>query len=116
RGGADEREGLQLDPYGARGRTLADHEVKLEILHRRIEHLLHRRVQSVDLVDEEDIARLEVGQNRREVAGTGEDGPRGHAEVDAELLRHDLRQRGLAEAWGAVEKRVVHRLAAPPRA
>ena len=42
--------------------------------------------------------------------------PRGHAEVHPELARHDLRQRGLAEARRPVEQRVVHRLAAPPGA
>ena len=51
-GGAHQSEGLQLDPDGARGGAFADHEVQLEILERRIQHLFDHRVQAVDLVDE----------------------------------------------------------------
>jgi hypothetical protein len=68
------------------------------------------RVEAVDLVDEQHVARLEVGEDRGEVARLGEHRPRGHAEADAELARDDLRERGLAEAGRAVEERVVHRL------
>jgi hypothetical protein len=38
--------------------TLADDEVELEILHRRIEHLLDRRVEPMDFVDEQNVALL----------------------------------------------------------
>ena len=43
-----------------------------EILQRRIEHLLHHRVQPVDLVDEQHVARLEIGQDRGEIARLGQ--------------------------------------------
>ena len=39
-------------------------------------------------------------------------GPGGGAKADAEFARHDLRQRGLAEAGGADEQHVVERLVA----
>src|ERR1700691_5659986 len=39
-GGADQRELCQLDLDRARRRSLADDEVELEILHRRIQHFL----------------------------------------------------------------------------
>ena len=51
-----------------RARPLADHDVELEVLHRRIEDLLDRRAHAVHFVDEEHLARLEVGEDRREIA------------------------------------------------
>ena len=112
RGGADQRELGEVDLDRARRRPLADDEVELEILHRRIEHFFHRRVEAVDLVDEQHVALLEIGEERRKIAGLGDDGPRGGLEVDAELARHDLRQRRLAQARGASEQHMVQRLAA----
>ena len=62
RGRADQRELGQVDAHRARRRSFADDEVELEILHRGIEHFLDRRAQAMDLVDEQHIARLQVGQ------------------------------------------------------
>ncbi|MEY9591396.1 hypothetical protein ABIA06_003687 [Bradyrhizobium yuanmingense] len=95
--------------------ALADDEVELKVLHRGIEHLLHRGAEAMDLVDEEHVAFFEVGQEGGKIAGLGDHGPRGGAETDAELLRHDLRQRGLAEPRGTYEQHVVQRLAALAR-
>ena len=50
----------------------ADDEVELVVLHGGIEDLLHRRVEAVDLVDEQDVAVLQVGEQRGEVAGLGD--------------------------------------------
>ena len=99
----------------ARRRPLADDQVELEVLHRRIEHFLDRRLQAVDLVDEQDVAGLQVGQDRGEVAGALDHRPGGGAEADAQLARDDLRQRGLAQAGRAVQQHVVQRLAAGSR-
>ena len=55
---ADERERGEVDLHRARGRAFADDEVELEILHRGVEDFFDRGVQAVDLVDEEDVARL----------------------------------------------------------
>ena len=115
RGGADQRELRQIDLHRARRRSLADDEIELEILHRRIEHLLDRRIEPVDLVDEENVALLQIGEQRREIAGLGDHRPRGGAEIDAELARDDLRQRGLAETRRADEQHMVERFVARPR-
>ena len=114
-GGADQGERRQVDAHGARGRPLADDQVELEILHRRIEDLLDRRLQAVDLVDEQHVAGLQVGQDRGQVAGALDHRAGGGAEADAQLARDDLRQRGLAEAGRAVQQHVVQRLAAGAR-
>ena len=64
-------------------------------------------VEPVDLVDEQDVAVVEVGEDRRQVAGPLESGPRGDAEVGPQLVGHDLGQRGLAQTRPAAEKQVV---------
>ena len=115
RGGADQGEFGELDLDRARRRPLADDEVELKILHRGIEHLLHRRAEAMDFVDEQHVALFEIGQQRREIAGLGDHRTRSGAEADAEFARHDLRQRGLAEAGRADEQHVVERLAALAR-
>ena len=74
-GGADQRELGEIDLDRARRRPFADDQVELEILHGGIENFLHRRIEPVDLVDEEDVALFEIGEQRRQVAGLGDDRP-----------------------------------------
>ena len=69
----------------------------------------------MDFVDEQHVALFEIGQECGEIAGLGDHGPRGGAKADAEFARHDLRQRGLAEAGGTDEQHMVERLAALAR-
>ena len=102
----------EVDLHRARGRALADDEVELEILHRRIEDFLDRRVEAVDLVDEEHVALFEIGELRGEIARLGDHGARRGAEVHAHLARDDLRERRLAEARRADEQHMVERIAA----
>ena len=58
----------QVERHDARAGALADRDRQLAVLHRRIEGLLERARQAVDLVDEEDAARLERGQVGGDVA------------------------------------------------
>ena len=46
-------------------RTLAQHNVKAEVLHRGVEVLLHHRGQPVNLVDEEKVSLLEPRHDAR---------------------------------------------------
>ena len=66
----------------------------------------------MNLVDEQDVARLEIGELRRQIARFDDDGSGSRAEIDAELARHDLRQRRLAETGRTEEQHVIERLAA----
>ena len=59
--------------------------------------------------------RLEVGEDRRQVLRLLEHRPRGLAQVHAELVGDDVRERRLAEAGRAEQQHVVERLAALPR-
>ena len=93
----------------------ADDEVELAVLEGGIEDLLDGRGNAVDLVDEEDVARAEVRQDRGEVPRLLEDGARRHPHLRAHLPRDDVGERRLPEARGAEEEDVVERLAPPPR-
>ena len=59
-GCADERELREVEAYAARVRALINHDVDTEVLHRRVEKLLDRFWDTVDLVDEEQVAFLEA--------------------------------------------------------
>src|SRR5205814_2642067 len=111
RGGAGEGEGRQIQLDRARGGPFADHDVELEILERRIEDLLDHGRQAMDLVDEQHVARLEIGEQRREIAGALEHRARGLAQVYAHLLGDDVRERGLAQARRTEQQVMVERFA-----
>ena len=91
------------------------HDVELVVLHRGIERLLDDRREPVDLVDEQHIARLQVGEDRGEVARPLEHRPRGLAQVHAELGGQYVGERGLAEARRSEDEDMVQRLAARAR-
>src|SRR4030095_16818148 len=110
-GGADEREGRERDLDRARGRSLADDQIELVILHRGVEHFLHRRIEAVDLIDEEYVLVLEIGQQCRQIARTHKHRARSRAKADAKLARDDLGKRGLAETGRPGEQHMVERLA-----
>ncbi len=112
RGGAHQGERRQVQLHRARHGPLADDDVQLEVLHRRVEHLLHRPRQPVHLVDEQHVARLQVGQDRRQVALPLQHRARGALEAHAQLPAEHVGQRRLAQARGPAEQDVVQRLAA----
>ena len=66
----------------------------------------------MDFVDEQNVARLEIGELGGQIAGLGDHRAGGRAEIDAEFARDDLRQRRLAEAGRPDEQHVIQRLAA----
>ena len=68
--------------------------------------------QAMDLVDEQHVARLQVGEQRGEIAGPLEHRTGGLAQVHAELVRDDVRERGLAQPGRPEDQHVVERLAA----
>ena len=94
---------------------VAGHELDAEVLHRRVEVLLDDRLQAVDLVDEQDVAAAERGEDARQVALALERRARGHAHLGPQLVREQVRQRGLAEPGRPGEQHVVERLAALAR-
>ena len=98
RGGSDQREGGKVQRHHRGARALAHGDRQPAVLHGRVEGLLESARQAVDLVHEEHAARRERGEIARDVALALERRPRGGHELGLELVGHDLRQRGLAEA------------------
>ena len=115
RGGSYQSEVRQFQADAAGAGSLTQDDVDLEILHRRVEDLLDRPVEPVDLVDEQHVSELQVGEDGGHVrlALQGRPG-RGH-DVDAHLRRDDVGQRGLAQSRRAGEQHVVQRLPARER-
>ena len=69
-------------------------------------------VEAMDLVDEEDIAFLQAGENRRQIPLSFDDRPGGHLDSRAHLVGDDIGQSRLAETGKAVKKHMVERFAA----
>ena len=67
----------------------------------------------MDLVDEQHIALLQVGQQGGKVAGLFNSRAAGNADLHPHFVGDDARQRGLAQTRRAVEQDVIHGLAAP---
>jgi len=84
----------------------------LEVFHRRVQHFLDHRRQAVDLVHEQHVVRLEVGQQRCEVAGLLDHRAGGHPQGHAQLVGDDVAEGGLAEAGRPEDQHVVERVAA----
>ena len=66
----------------------------------------------MNFIHKKDVVPVEIGEYGRKVAATFKHRPRRTHKVDAQLGRHDLRQRGFAKTGVAVKKRVVKGLAA----
>jgi hypothetical protein len=112
RGGAHQREGLQIELDAARRRAFADHDVDLVVLQRGVEDFFDDGREAVDLVDEEHIVAFQIRQDRRQVLGFFQHRAAGLAQVDAQLIGHDVRQRGLAQPGRAEQQHVIQRFGA----
>ena len=80
-----------------------EYDVDLVVLHRRIEILLDDRAEAVDFVDEEHVARVEVGQQAGQVARLVQHGTRRDAHLRPHLVGDDVRQRRLAQSRRSVQ-------------
>ena len=93
--------------------AFAYHNIQRIVFQCRVKHLFHLPGETVYLVDEEDVALLQIGQQGSEVAGLFDGRAAGDADLHPHLVGDDARQRGLAQARGAIEQDVIHGLAAP---
>jgi len=106
-GGSHQGERGEVKGAGAGGAALAHREIEAAILHRRVEELFRHPAQPVNLIDEQQLARLQIHQQTNDVAGTLEGGSTGDPAGDPELLRQHHRHGGFAETGRAVEQHVV---------
>src|SRR5262249_4406332 len=115
RGRPHQGERRQIELHRPGRRPLADHDVDLVVLERGVKNLFDDRSEPVDLVDEEHVVRLEVGEERGEVAGALQDRTRSLAQVHAHLARDDVRERRLAQPRRTEEQHVVESFLPLPR-
>ena len=66
------------------------------------------------LVNEEDVAATQIGENRCQVSGPLDGGTGGDLEAHVHLTGADVSQGCLSQPGRAVEQDMVQRLAAPP--
>src|SRR5450759_1729016 len=69
----------------------------------------------MDLIHKKHITRLQIGENRRNVARPLEHWAGGLAQIHAELGCNDVRKRGLAKAGRPEDQHMIKRLGALPR-
>ena len=65
----------------------------------------------MDLINEQHVALLQVGQQGRQVAGLFNGRAAGNADLHPHLLGHNAGQGGFAQARRAVKQHMVHRFA-----
>ena len=114
-GRPDQGEGRQRQGHGPCPGSLPEHHRQLAVLHRRIERLLDGAAEAVDLVDEEDAAGLQRGEEGGDVGLALQRRAGGLDHRHAELGGDDVGERGLAEPGRAGEEDVVERLPAAAR-
>ena len=115
---ADEREALEPHLHRPRARPLADDDVDLVVLERRIEDLLDRRRHPVDLVDEQHFARREVGDDADQIARLLDRRPRRRPHLHAHLVARSRRRASSCRApagRAGARDRAARRAASPPR-
>src|SRR5881275_676597 len=97
RGCADQRELWQIEPQTARLRSLVNDDVEPVIFHRRVEVFFDRRLQPVNLVDEEHIALFQAGEKPCEFTGFFNHRSTGVFDIHAHCVGNDVGERRLAE-------------------
>jgi hypothetical protein len=103
----DERETGELQANRPGVGTLGQDDVHPEILQGRVEDLLTGRVQAVDLVDEQDVAGLQVRQDGHEVTGPFDGRTGRDLDLDAHFVGQDVRQSRFAQTRRTVQEDVV---------
>src|ERR1041385_2381109 len=113
--GAHQRELGQLELYGTRGWTLSDQKIQLIVFHRRIKLLFQCGKQAMNLVDEEHVTFLKVGQQRCDVAGFLDRRTGRGFQLGAHFVRDDVGERRLTQTWWSSEQHVIECFAASAR-
>ncbi len=95
--------------------TLSDQEIELVVFHRRIELFFKRGQQTMNLVDEEHVAFLKVGQQGGDVAGFLDRRAGSGFEFGAHLVGDDVGESGFAETRWPSQQHVIERFATMAR-
>src|SRR5438874_12133837 len=112
RRGADQGKAWQLEADTASVRSLIDDDIEFEIFHRRIKIFLDSFLQPVNLIDKEDIALLQIGQQTGEIARFFDGRPTGGLDIRAHGLCDNIGQGRFSETRRAAQQNMVNRFAA----
>ena len=104
---ADQGKRLEGDVDGFGVHAAIDGEVDAEVLHGGVDKLLDDGGQSVDFVDEEDVAGLEVGEDAHEVGRPDQCRAGGGFEVGVHFVGDDVGDGGFAQSGRAVQQDVL---------
>ena len=102
----------------ARRRALADHDVELVVLKRRVKDFFERRLQAVNFVDEEDLPVAKIGQDGGQFALDLQMSDPKFAEKDSQLVGDDVGKSRLAQAGRPIKQErgpAPRRASAQPR-
>ena len=105
-----ERSGVTAD--GARSDALFQHDVNDEILHGGVKVLFDLHGQTVDFVNEKDIAFFKACQKSRKVTRLFDDRAGSCFNIGTYVIRDDIRERCLAESGRPAEEDVGQRFVA----
>ena len=111
----DERKFGHVQADASCVRSLVYHDVDSEILHRAVEKLFDGARNSVDFVDKENVALLQVGKQSREVGRLFDYGSRRYAHLRAHLVAEYECKSRLAQSGRPVKQNVAEGIAAPTR-
>ena len=111
-GCAHQGEPRQVDADALGAGALADHDIQRVILQCGVQHFFYLAGKAMDLINEQDITLLQIGQQSGKIAGLFDGRAGGNADLHAHLLRHNAGQRCLAKARRAVQQNMVHRFPA----
>src|SRR5207253_9590320 len=97
---SDQSKLRQLQLYRARGSALANQQIQVVVLHSWIKLFFERRNQTMNLINEEHVAFLQIGQQRRNVSRFFNGGSGRAAQLCTHLVSYDLRQRSFPQSRG----------------
>ena len=104
---ADDGEVGEVEADRAGGGTLSDDYVEFIIFHRRIEDFFDDATKTMDFVNKENVAVLEVRKDTREITSALNRGARGDFEICGKFVGDNVRHSGLPEARRTIEKDMI---------
>src|SRR5579872_977165 len=111
---ADQREALERQFYRLGVRAAIDDEIDLVILHRRIQELFDHSAQTMYLVDEQDVAFFQRGQDTNQIFRLLERRAAGRPQRASQILGDKRCERRLAQAWRPIKQDVLEWFASTP--
>ena len=114
-GCAHQRERRQVQFDRPCGRPLANHNVELVVLHRRVQHLFDHRAESMNFINKQHVVGFEIRQQRSQIARLFQHRSGCLAQPDTHFGGDDMGQRGLSEAGGAKDQHMIQRFTTLPR-